>query len=478
VFASVAKLARKEWLARLDGQAFDYVVVDEVHHATARSYREILGVLRPSFLLGLTATPDRADAADVLGLFDDFVAYRADISRGVAVGRLVPFHYFGVKDDIQYAQIPWRNGRFDPEELARAAQTEQRMQTLWRAWGEHPGARTLIFCCSVAHVDYVAAWLLGRGVRVAKVYSAPGSDDRDVALERLASGDLDAVCAIRPTESGVVFLQQLGRGLRASGDKAALTVVDFVGNHRIFLERLRTLLSLGDRHASAALHVLIDEGHVDLPAGCSVDLELEAKALLEALFRVGGADEVERAYRELRDLRDVRPSAAELLERGYRVDVLRRRHQSWFAWVRSEGDLSDDALRAYDVDGPFLDDLEVTTPTRRAFHSPISPPAPGRSSPARPSSWPTSPRPTAPAGRATGAATPSPRGRPRGSSVEPGSVSTATASSPPFPSTPPSRRSSASSWTTASRSTDVDATRALRPRVSRVASCGTSATRS
>jgi diadenosine tetraphosphate (Ap4A) HIT family hydrolase len=114
VFASVAKLARPENLARLALQHFDHVIVDEVHHATADSYRRILDRLDPAFLLGLTATPDRADAADVLGLFDDFVAYRADIARGIELGRLVPFHYLGVKDDIDYENIPWRNLEQEP----------------------------------------------------------------------------------------------------------------------------------------------------------------------------------------------------------------------------------------------------------------------------------------------------------------------------------------------------------------------------
>ncbi len=116
VFASVAKLSRRENLERLRREKFDYVVVDEVHHAAARSYRDILDASStPTFLLGLTATPDRADAADVAGLFDDHIAYRAGIEKGIELERLVPFRYHGVRDDIDYENIPWRNRRFDPE---------------------------------------------------------------------------------------------------------------------------------------------------------------------------------------------------------------------------------------------------------------------------------------------------------------------------------------------------------------------------
>jgi diadenosine tetraphosphate (Ap4A) HIT family hydrolase len=193
VFASVAKLSRPEHLARLTAEQFDYVVIDEVHHAAADSYRKILDHIDPRFLLGLTATPDRADTADILGLFDDNIAYRADISRGIELKRLTTFHYLGIKDEIDYANIPWRNKRFDPEVLASAVQTVARMETLWRAWIDHPGTRTLAFCCSIHHANFVRDWLRSKGVRVAAVYAGDGSDEREESIARLERGELDGV---------------------------------------------------------------------------------------------------------------------------------------------------------------------------------------------------------------------------------------------------------------------------------------------
>ncbi|HWO23573.1 MAG TPA: DEAD/DEAH box helicase family protein [Kofleriaceae bacterium] len=389
VLASVPKLARAEHVRALVQQAFDYVVIDEVHHAAADSYRKIIDRIDPRFLLGLTATPDRADAADILGLFDDFVAYRADIPQGIALGRLTPFHYFGVRDDIDYANIPWRNRQFEPRALAAAAQTEARMQTLWRAWSAHPARRSLVFCCSIAHAGYVRAWLRARGVRVAAVYAGEGSDDREQSLARLAAGELDAVCAVdvfnegvdvpsidrvvmlRPTESGTVFMQQLGRGLRAAAGKAAVTVIDFVGNHRVFLERLRTLLSLGGAGSPAELRRFLGAaGSEALPEGCSVEVELEAKELLARLFRVGGADEVERAYRELcvergADAdRGLRPTAGELQRMGYLPGRLRERHGSWLEFVRGEHGLTVEEARVLEQAGDFLREIEVTEMTK------------------------------------------------------------------------------------------------------------------
>jgi superfamily II DNA or RNA helicase/diadenosine tetraphosphate (Ap4A) HIT family hydrolase/SOS-response transcriptional repressor LexA len=386
VFASVSKLARPEHVAKLAGQRFDYVVVDEVHHAAAKSYRTILNALdadtktSPRFILGLTATPDRADSRDILGLFDDHTAYSAGVERGVETKRLVPFHYFGVKDDIDYANIPWRNHRFDPEMLAAEAQTEARMATMWRAWSEHTGTRTLVFCCSIAHANFVRTWLTNAGVRARAVYSGEGSDDRDDALRDLGSGAIDALCSVdvfnegvdvpsvdrvvmlRPTESGVIFLQQLGRGLRASPGKSAVTVIDFVGNHRIFLERLRALLSLGGRDTPQLRPFLERIEPLELPSGCSVELALEAKDLLASFFKKSGANEIENTYRELTLERGERPSAGELERMGYPPSRLRKdqRHAGWFDFVNSEGDLEPAEKTVFGHHDAFLRELETT----------------------------------------------------------------------------------------------------------------------
>lgn len=381
VFASVQKLSRAAYLAELDSRAFDYVVFDEVHHATAPSYRRVLDHLDPVFVLGLTATPERVDEADVLGLFDDNLVYRADLGRGIEVGRLVPFDYFGIKDDVDYAVIPWRNRRFDPAALALAVQTQHRMQRFWEAWEEHPGRCTIVFCASVAHANFARDWLRGRAVRVEAIHSGDGADDRDEALDKLRRGELDAVCSVdvlnegvdvpavdrvvmlRPTESPVVFLQQLGRGLRRSDEsgKTRLTVVDFVGNHRMFLDRLRRLISLaGPSAADVVQRLLKAKGRFELPSGCSVDVELEAKDLLVKLMPQGGS-EVQRVYRALRDSRGDRPTAGELQRLGYLPSTLRKAgHASWFDFVKSEGDLSPEQVEAFTAMAPLLNEVETT----------------------------------------------------------------------------------------------------------------------
>jgi superfamily II DNA or RNA helicase/diadenosine tetraphosphate (Ap4A) HIT family hydrolase len=380
VVASVQKLARQENLERIAARGFGYVVVDEVHHADAPSYRRVLDALEPGFLLGLTATPDRADEGDILGLFDDFVAYRADLGVGIARRRLVPFAYQGLRDEVDYAQIPWRNRRFDPDALAAAVQTQRRMERLWQAWITHAASRTLVFCCSVDHARFARDWLRERGTRVEAVHSERDSADRTLCLEQLERGDLDAICVVdmfnegvdvpsvdrvvmlRPTESPVVFLQQLGRGLRISPGKQSLVVIDFVGNHRIFLDRIRRLLSLAT-NPTALRPCLESNGPPELPPGCSVDVELEAKEML-LTFLPRGALEVERVYRELFASRGDRPTAGELRRMGYHPDSLRKVHGSWFRFVKHEGHLTPEEERVLGELDDWLGDLETTAMTK------------------------------------------------------------------------------------------------------------------
>ncbi|MBL8854461.1 MAG: DEAD/DEAH box helicase family protein [Planctomycetaceae bacterium] len=268
VLASVQKLARPEGLARLASEQFDYVVIDEVHHAHAPTYRRVMAQLETCFILGLTATPERGDGIDVATIFDDNLAYQATIGDGIAEESLVPFHYVGIRDTVDFEQIPWRNGRFQLEELERRVEQSERMQSLWQAMQEHTGERTILFCCSRRHALFTRDWLRANGVSAAAVFSGEGSDSQSDSLEALRVGQLEALCAVdmfnegldipdvdrvvflRPTESKVIFLQQLGRGLRAAAGKMRLRVIDFVGNHRMFAQRLVHLLSLAGKEAS------------------------------------------------------------------------------------------------------------------------------------------------------------------------------------------------------------------------------------
>ncbi len=387
VFASIQTLGRQAHLNRFDRQDFDYVVVDEFHHAAAATYRRLLSHFEPKFLLGLTATPERTDGGDLLALCQENLAFRCDVGEGIHQKLLSPFHYFGVPDEVDYANIPWRSRRFDEEALTNAVATQSRAENALDQYRLRGGEQTLGFCCSKRHADFMKQFFADAGVRCASVHSGPESDPRAGSLERLSSGELDVVFAVdmfnegvdlpnvdtvmmlRPTESRILWLQQFGRGLRKSDAKSHLTVIDYIGNHRTFLLKPQTLFNLGAGDAEIARQLeRLDRGEVELPPGCEVTYELEAVEILKSLLRLNSGEEAIRLfYEDFRERHGVRPTASEMHHEGYRPRSLRTGYGSWFGFVDALGDLSNTQrpiVRDEGAASKFLRALETTEMTK------------------------------------------------------------------------------------------------------------------
>ncbi|MDP3910682.1 MAG: DEAD/DEAH box helicase family protein [Gemmatimonadales bacterium] len=178
LFASIQTLGRASHLTRFSADAFDYIVVDEFHHAAAATYRRLIDHFQPKFLLGLTATPERTDGGDLLALCGENLVYRCDFLDGIRGGLLVPFRYFGVPDEVDYRNIPWRSSRFDEEALTRAVATRSRAENALEQYRRRGGSRTLAFCCSTGHADFMGEFFSRAGVRAVAVHSAPTSAPR------------------------------------------------------------------------------------------------------------------------------------------------------------------------------------------------------------------------------------------------------------------------------------------------------------
>ena len=157
LFASIQTLGRQTHLDKFNETYFDYIIVDEFHHAGAASYKRLLSGFTPKFLLGLTATPERTDQADILSLCDNNLVFENGMVKAINQSVLCPFTYFGIADiEVDYQEISWRNGKFDPEELQNQLATEARAEHALQNWSQRKQNRTLAFCISIKHADFMA----------------------------------------------------------------------------------------------------------------------------------------------------------------------------------------------------------------------------------------------------------------------------------------------------------------------------------
>src|SRR5690554_3999152 len=376
LFASVQTLGRVAHLERFRPDYFDYIVVDEFHHAAAGSYQRLLEYFQPKFLLGLTATPDRTDGSDILRLCEQNLVYRRDLYDGINDLQLCPFSYYGIFDsEVDYTHIPWRNGRFDPDKLSTQLATRGRAKHALKEWQAKAQQRTFAFCASRRHADYMADAFNKAGIRAASVHTE--SDlTRSEALEQLGKGQLqvlfsvdlfnegvdlpqiDTVMMLRPTESKILFLQQLGRGLRLSDGKQRLVVLDFVGNHHSFLNRPEMLFGPAFEHKPTRKQ-LIDAANNPaalLPDGCYVNYDLGFIEFLDSLT----GDQLDAQYTKLKQSLKRRPSLTEFWHSGANLSKLRSNYGCWWEFVDEQGDASADELQVLEQHAQWFRDLTIT----------------------------------------------------------------------------------------------------------------------
>ena len=294
IFATVASLGKPEYLNEkyFAPDYFNYVVIDEFHHAVNDQYRRIVEYFRPQFLLGLTATPERMDGKNIYEICDYNVPYEISLKDGINKGMLVPFHYYGIYDETDYTKLHIVKGKYAEEELNRTyIGNAYRHELIYKYYCKYGSRQALGFCCSRKHAEEMAKEFGKRGIPSAAVYSnADGefSMDRAEAIEKLKNGEIkvifsvdmfnegvdiplvDMVMFLRPTESPVVFLQQLGRGLRRNKGKEYLNVLDFIGNYEK-AGRVRYLLT-GKNKTGKETYYPADKA--DYPDDCFVDFDM------------------------------------------------------------------------------------------------------------------------------------------------------------------------------------------------------------
>ena len=307
VFASIQTL-NAATLERIDPTGYSVVIIDEFHHSAADSYQRLLARLEPRELLALTATPERADGLSVLDQFDGRIAAELRLWDAIDQGRLTPFAYYGLSDGNDLREVPWRRGHgYDVEGLANVLTADDAIarrvyERLREHVGDVHGIHALGFCVSVTHARFMARVFNALGLPSAAVWGDTPAGEREAALRGLASGELrvlfsvdlfnegvdvpkvDVLLMLRPTESGTLFLQQLGRGLRHHPGKRTCTVLDFVGQHRTefrYDRRFRALLGGTRKHVERQ----VQTGFPFLPAGCHLSLDSKAAETVLASLR-------------------------------------------------------------------------------------------------------------------------------------------------------------------------------------------------
>lgn len=335
IFALVQTLGKEQYLNEeyFSKDYFDYIIVDEFHHAVSSNYKKIIDYFIPKFLLGLTATPERLDSKDVFALCDYNMVYEVRLKDAINKGWLVPFRYYGIYDEtVNYEHIDYKNGKYDDKQLEEALMLNKRGEVILNHYLKYNSKRAIGFCASRHHAEYMAKIFNENNIPSAAVYSGEKgeySEERNIALSKLTSGELkvifsvdmfnegldvpaiDMVMFLRPTQSPTIFLQQLGRGLRKFKDKKYLNVLDFIGNYK--KANLVPFLLSGKEY-SASECKKNKQGDYEFPEECIVDFDFRIidifKKQAEREMRV--KDKVKEQFEIVSQMLGYRPSRVEL----------------------------------------------------------------------------------------------------------------------------------------------------------------------
>ena len=308
LFISIQTFNSQDFTAKTSPDYYDYIIVDEFHHAAAPTYQKLLAYYQPQILLGLTATPERMDGKSILPYFNNRIAAEIRLPEAIDRKLLCPFQYFGVTDTVDLDTLKWSTGGYDKGELTRVytlsgAMANRRADlvigSLLKYVTDINDVKGLGFCVSIEHAEFMCRYFNEHNIPSMFLTGHSPDEERKAAKQRLVDGEVrfifvvdiynegvdipevNTVLFLRPTESLTVFLQQLGRGLRLAEDKECLTVLDFIGQaHKKynFEDKFAALLS----NTTCSVTREIKDGFVSVPKGCYIQLEKQAaKYILE-----------------------------------------------------------------------------------------------------------------------------------------------------------------------------------------------------
>ncbi|MDU2291209.1 MAG: DUF3427 domain-containing protein [Clostridium celatum] len=299
LFVSIQSLNSKDLCEITSEDYYDFIIVDEFHHAAAPSYQRLLSYYKPKVLLGLTATPERNDNKDIFKYFEDRISGEIRLPEAIDRKLLSPFQYFAVSDLVDLSKLKWQRKGYNISELDKVyTGNDIRVNNIITSLNKYitdiNEVVGLGFCVSKEHAKFMALRFNEAGIPSLALTDESKKEDRNTAKERLVNGEIkfifvvdiynegvdipeiNTILFLRPTESLTVFLQQLGRGLRLHDKKECLTVLDFVGQaHKnySFEDKFRALIGKTNKPVKD----YVENGFLTLPKGCYIQLEKEAK---------------------------------------------------------------------------------------------------------------------------------------------------------------------------------------------------------
>ena len=308
LFISIQTFNSQDFTSRTTSDFYDYIIVDEFHHAAAPSYQKILSYYTPKILLGLTATPERMDGKTIMPYFNNRIAAEIRLPEAIDRKLLCPFQYFGVTDTVDLDKLKWSAGGYDKGELSKIytingevsnRRADLVVSSLLKYVTDIDDVKGLGFCVSIDHAEFMCKYFNSHNIPSIFLTGKSPDEERKNAKHMLISGkirfifvvdiynegvdipEINTVLFLRPTESLTIFLQQLGRGLRLCEDKECLTVLDFIGqaNKKYnFEDKFAALLSNTTRSVTKE----IKDGFISVPKGCYIQLEkVAAKYILD-----------------------------------------------------------------------------------------------------------------------------------------------------------------------------------------------------
>lgn len=362
LFASKDTLRNPDVLYDFSPDEFDYIIVDEVHHGQAPSYQIVLEYFQPNFfMLGLTATPDRMDRKDIFELFDYQKVFEYTLNEAIENGFLVPYNYYGLKDNIDYSKIRYQGNKYNVTDLDRYLIIKDRNEQILKEYLEKGKSNKAVgFCCSVKHAEAMADFFTKNGIPSFAITSqTPNRDELikqfresqftvaftvDLFNEGVDFPDLRVLLFLRPTESKTVFVQQLGRGLRLCSGKDNVVILDFISNYQK-ANKIRDYLAKGKSENKNEKTGRVEKVVYEYSPKCEVHFDAEVEQILDSQDRASREitkEDLIDAYYTLAEKLEHKPTQQEVNEQGeFKVGKYQTVFGSWIKFLREIGEFTE-----------------------------------------------------------------------------------------------------------------------------------------